>query len=157
MTTTKKRRAVIYCRVESMLGAFKDEMLASQEACCRQYADDRDYELVYVFIDHLASDASERIALKAMLDFVVEQAPEPCVVIVDDIFRLDHDLGRYLAARAAIREVGAILESPSFRFEDDPGNILVENLLVSAAQYRRQIDDERAERMRNLKTRSRKR
>jgi DNA invertase Pin-like site-specific DNA recombinase len=60
------------------------------------------------------------------------------IVIIDDISRLARGIEAHFTLRAAIKNAGGILQSPSIEFGDDSDSSLMENVLASVSQHQRQ-------------------
>ena len=136
-------KAVIYCRVSSAAQVKKGDGLGSQETRCRQYAQNKGYEVIKVFKDEGASGGMVgRAGMQEMLQFLKSQKQDQYMVLIDDISRLARGLEAHLQLRTLISGVGAKLASPSIEFGEDSDSILVENLLASVSQHQRQKNAE---------------
>ena len=136
-------KAVIYCRVSSAAQVKKGDGLGSQETRCRQYAQNKGYEVIKVFKDEGASGGMVgRAGMQEMLHFLKSQKQDQYLVLIDDISRLARGLEAHLQLRTLISGVGAKLASPSIEFGEDSDSILVENLLASVSQHQRQKNAE---------------
>ena len=142
MTNENDKGAVIYCRVSTAKQVKHGDGLASQETRCREFAQYRGYPVVEVFRDDMSGSMIDRPGMKAMLAYLHKHRGRPHAVIIDDISRLARGLDAHLQLRSAIASVGAMLESPSIEFGEDPDSILVENLLASVSQHQRQKNGE---------------
>ena len=142
--TSKKTpsKAVIYCRVSSLKQVKEGHGLESQESRCREFAKHKNYQVIEVFYDEgISGSLIERPSMQKMLSFL-EQQPEPCIVLIDDISRLARGLEAHIQLRTTISSAGGLLESPSIEFGDDSDSRLVENLLASVSQHSRQKNTE---------------
>lgn len=136
-------KAVIYCRVSSAAQVKKGDGLGSQETRCRQYAQNKEYQVIRVFKDEGASGGLVgRAGMQEMLQFLKSQKRDQYMVLIDDISRLARGLEAHLQLRTLISSVGAKLASPSIEFGEDSDSILVENLLASVSQHQRQKNAE---------------
>lgn len=141
MVAADIRKAVIYCRVASTLAGTRSEAIASREARCREYAQREHYEIVRVFYDVGAGTTARRSGMDEMLAFLGKQRPERYVVIIDDISTLARSVEVFVQLRAALRDTGAVLESPAFAFEQSREGVLAEAMLASVTQYREERDE----------------
>ena len=137
-----KKKAVIYCRVSSIKQSTVGDGLRSQETRCRDFARMKGYDVVEVFSDDVSGSLTERPGMKAMLAFLRKRRADNMAVLIDDVSRLARGLSAHLELRGAIAKAGAVLESPSIEFGEDPDSILVENLLASVSQHQRQKNGE---------------
>jgi site-specific DNA recombinase len=141
-TTTKIKKAVIYCRVSHTKQATQGTGLGSQETRCREFAKIRGYEVAKVFQDDASGSLINRPGMQEMLGFLRQNRRKPHAVLIDDISRLARGLHAHMELRAAINKAGGILESPSIEFGEDSDSQLVENLLASVSQHQRQKNGE---------------
>ena len=132
---TNQPKAVIYARVSSTAQTKRGDGLNSQETRCRQYADYKGYTVRRVFTDDLTGQSIDRPGLQAMLAYLKADRKNPHVVIVDDITRFARNVRVHFDLRAAILEVGGILESPSIELRDDADGELHEYILASVSQH----------------------
>lgn len=137
-TTTK---AVIYCRVSSQKQMREGDGLESQRARCEEFARYRGYDVVEIFKDDASGSVVKRPAMKAMLSFLKSKRVQH-IVIIDDISRLARGIEAHFTLRAAIKNAGGILQSPSIEFGDDSDSSLMENVLASVSQHQRQKNGE---------------
>ena len=136
-------KAVIYCRVSSLAQVKKGDGLGSQETRCRQYAQNKRFDVIKVFKDEGASGGLVgRAGMQEMLHFLKSQKQDQYMVLIDDISRLARGLEAHLQLRTLISSVGAKLASPSIEFGEDSDSLLVENLLASVSQHQRQKNAE---------------
>ena len=134
-TDTSGRKALIYCRVASTTRALSDEGFSSQEQRCRDYAGQNGYTVDAVFEDHASGNEKERPGVLAMLAHIREHQGTEYVVVIDDVARLARSLVVHLQLRNEIAGAGASLESPSFRFREDPTSKCFEQFVVVVNQY----------------------
>lgn len=59
------------------------------------------------------------------------------VILIDDISRIARDIRVHLDLRESINEIGAVLESPSLEFKNDPDSLFFENMQALNADYYR--------------------
>ena len=135
-------KAVLYCRVSDKAQERKGNGLASQEACCREYARFRDYEVVEVFREVLTGSSQDRPAMTLLLKYLKQNKREGRVVIIDDISRFARDIRGHWLLREELRTAGGLLESPRIKFADDADSVFNENILASVAQHQRQKNAE---------------
>ncbi|WP_429646588.1 recombinase family protein [Skermanella aerolata] len=142
MKGIEQKQAVIYCRVSSIKQTTAGDGLKSQETRCREFARLKNYNVVEVFRDDVSGSLIDRPGMKAMLAFLQKRRTKGMIALIDDVSRLARGLQAHLELRGAIANAGALLESPSIEFGDDPDSILVENLLASVSQHQRQKNGE---------------
>lgn len=111
MSGKRARKAVIYCHVATDVLGARELSLQSQEARGRAYAARRGYEVVKVFHDFPTEDPAHQTALPDALVYLARQHPDSHVVIAEKTS---------WRAPTALREAGAILESPSSDFAYEP-------------------------------------
>jgi len=135
MSKSKPLKAVIYCRESNSNAVACKRSFASQEARCRDYASQQEYEIMDVFLEKGSCGATHRPAMKAMIDHLHENHADGRIVIIDDISRLARNLGRHTELRNTLTEAGGQLESPSIDLDDSPDNQLIERILISRAEH----------------------
>ncbi|WP_169053408.1 recombinase family protein [Falsirhodobacter xinxiangensis] len=128
-------KAVIYVRVSSRRQEEEGNGLDSQERVCRAHADRKNLVVERVFSDTYSGATTDRPGLNALLAYLKDNPS--CVVIVDDISRLNRDLQGHLDVRQMIRESKCFLASPARSFEDDPDSIMTEKILAVFAEHHR--------------------
>jgi DNA invertase Pin-like site-specific DNA recombinase len=134
------KKAFVYCRVSSQRQVEEGHGLDGQEKRCRDFAKSQGYDVVKVFRDEGVSGGTiERDGMQALLSELEQYIndPEKCVVIIDDIKRFARDVQGHFTLKTAIYSRNAVLESPSYRFEDSPEGKFVETMLASAAELER--------------------
>ncbi len=137
------QKAVIYCRVSSVTQVEEGDGLGSQEVRCRQFAENKGYNIIQVFQDKgVSGSLIDRPGMQDMLSFLRKSKEGEYAVIIDDISRLARGMKAHVDLRLAIGETGGKLESPSIEFGEDSDSQLVENLLASVAQHHRQKNAE---------------
>jgi site-specific DNA recombinase len=116
-----KTYAIIYCRVSSERQANEGHGLDSQENRCRQYANQKGYEVVEVFRDSFTGggDFMKRPAMSGLLSYVGKNAHKRYVVIFDDLKRFARDVAKHWELRHLFEKLGIELESPNFEFKND--------------------------------------
>lgn len=132
------KKAIIYCRVSSKKQASEGHGLQSQEVRCREYAAMRGFTVMAVFMDDITGAASERPAMKAMLEMLrSHRRNETHYVIIDDISRLARDLPLHRKLKAAIDTAGGVLVSPNQQFAtgDDPDMEYFESMSALGAEF----------------------
>lgn len=139
---TTMQKAVIYCRVSSAAQTKRGDGLGSQDTRCREFARMKGYSVVARFDDDLSGKLVERPGMKSMLTFLRKHRSEQCIVLVDDISRLAHDVEAHWELRRTILRAGGKLESPSIEFKQDADSRMVENVLAGAAQHQREKNAE---------------
>jgi len=131
-------KALIYCRVSSERQVTEGSGLTSQEQRCRQYAENKQYNVSKVFADEgVSGGLFDRPAMLQLIDYLDTHAYEQFVIIFDDLARFARDLQVHLKLKTELVSRGATLESPNFKFEDSPEGEFIENVLASKAQLDR--------------------
>ena len=138
----QRPKAVIYCRVSSLVQLKRGDGLSSQEATCRQYAERMGYEVVEVFRDNVTGGITDRPAMDALLKFLRKHKREGLVVIIDHLNRFARDVRGHWDLRDLLTAAGGRLESPNMKFGDGPADRLLENVMMSTAQYQREQNRE---------------
>jgi len=84
-----RSKAVIYCRVAANndLNTEANEIVvANQQAICREYADNKGYQIASIFIDFASGLTLERDGMKNLIDVIKRH--EVSAVIVKDFDRI---------------------------------------------------------------------
>lgn len=134
-----RQKCVAYVRVSSADQKINGHGIDGQTSACREYAQQQRYDFVQVFKDDITGKALKRPGMDAMLAFLRKQK-EPYVVIIYDVARLARDLYVYLVLKKSIAEAGAILESPTMEFGDDPEREFAEHLQASVSELHRRTN-----------------
>ncbi|MDH5721911.1 MAG: recombinase family protein [Alphaproteobacteria bacterium] len=130
--------AVIYTRVSSKKQVKSGDGLRSQETRCLSYAGYKGYAVVKTFSDDLSGSSAQRPGLNDMLKFLKKNRKDGYVILIDDISRIARNIRTHLDLRDIINEIGAVLESPSIEFKNDPDSLFFENMqAVNADFFRR--------------------
>lgn len=145
--------AIIYCRVSSDKQVNEGHGLDGQELRCRQYAEQKGYEVVVVFKDEGVSGGSvSRPGMSQLFKFLEENAFEDeMVVLIDDISRLARDVQAHFSLKQSIESRGARIESPTHDFEDNPMGKFFETIMAGSAEYYR--NENRVRVIKNMKSR----
>jgi site-specific DNA recombinase len=132
-------KALIYCRVSSERQVKEGHGLDGQERNCRRFAELRGYEVAEVFRDEgVSGGLINREGMEKMLDYLDANGRDgEWIVLIDDIKRLARDLIGHFTLRKAISSRGALLESPSHKFGDEPEEVFVESIMAATAEYER--------------------
>lgn len=132
------QKAIIYCRVSSEKQVREGHGLEGQEKRCRDYALAKNYEVIKVFRDAgVSGGLTNRPAMQALIKYLREMRFSEIVIIFDDIKRFARNIEGHFELKAMLMSQGAILESPSHRFEDTPEGKLSESLHAIFAEYER--------------------
>ena len=134
-----KQKAVIYWRIACSENHYLDHSQSAQIERCKRYADLKRYEVIDVFGDNVSGNVIERPGVKDLLDFLNAHRTDTPVVLIDDIARLARDLLVHMKLREMIDAAGGILESPAFKFGNDPASLFSEQILLSAVQWQHQM------------------
>jgi len=149
-------KAVIYCRVSSERQKREGHGLEAQEHRGKQYADAQRHSVLSVFKDDITGGTVDRPGMENMLAYLEEHSTEenPVVVIVDDIKRWARSVEVHIALRKAIRDRYGILESPNFKFGEEPEDKFYETIMAASSelerdQNRRQVIQKQKARIEN--------
>ena len=80
-------KAIGYCRVSTKGQEAKGDGLSSQEACIREYAQRKGYEVEKVFREVLTGEARNRPVMSELIKHLRKHRNEGRVVIIDDVSR----------------------------------------------------------------------
>jgi site-specific DNA recombinase len=136
--TPQPRKAIVYCRVSTRRQDADGGGLDSQEAVSREYAARQGYEVVAVFQDKMTGKVRDRPGLRALLAFLRKHRREAITIVIDDLDRFGRHLKHHLELRDLLKEAGGTLESPRMKFGDSPEERLLENVMMSAAQFQQE-------------------
>lgn len=128
---------LIYTRVSTVRQSKEGEGLASQEAICREFAIKEGMKVVMVFSDEMTGSDYNRPGLTSMLEYI-RQAKTEVVVIVDHQDRIARENMHYWIIMEQIEKAGGRFISPINRFSKDPSGIMVQNMVATFSQYKRQ-------------------
>lgn len=132
--------ALIYCRVSDKKQKTQGHGLESQEHRCRQFAEERGYDVEMVFPDDVTGgvDFMKRPGMRAMLAYLDAQKGKPYVVIFDDLKRFARHTEFHLKLRREFAQRGARVECPNFKFEDTPEGVFIETVIAAQGQLERE-------------------
>nr|WP_321458373.1 recombinase family protein [uncultured Cohaesibacter sp.] len=134
----KTEKAVIYCRVSSKKQT-EGSGLSSQEHRCREYADERGYDVEAVFPDDVSGggDFMKRPGMVALLAYLDAFPQHDYVVIFDDLKRYARDTEFHLKLRREMMARNARRECLNFNFEDTPEGKFIETILAAQGELER--------------------
>lgn len=132
--------ALIYCRVSDKKQKTQGHGLESQEHRCRQFAQERGYDVEMVFPDDITGgvDFMKRPGMRAMLAYLDAQPDKNYVVIFDDLKRFARHTEFHLKLRREFAQRGAQVECPNFKFEDTPEGVFIETVIAAQGQLERE-------------------
>jgi len=134
-----KTQAIVYCRVSSTRQVREGHGLNSQEQRCRNYAHEKNYEVINVFRDEgVSGGLFDRPAMKAMIKYLDEHMSQSFVIIFDDLSRFARDVKVHLRLKTELGSRGAELECLNYSFDDSPEGEFIETILAGKAQLDRQ-------------------
>ncbi|KND49531.1 MAG: Site-specific recombinase [Parcubacteria bacterium C7867-008] len=135
-----EEHAVIYCRVSSDKQASEGHGMEAQEARCREYAQQRSYQIDEVFQDVFTGggDFRNRAGVVQLLKYLDKFPHRSYVVLFDDMKRIARDTQAYLELRLEIEARGARPESPNFAFNEGPEARFIETIHAAQAQLERE-------------------
>ncbi len=145
MTQTKKeipqaQKAIIYCRVSSKKQRDEGSGLDSQEHRCREYAEEKGYQVAAMFPDDVSGggDFMNRPGMVALLAFLDASPHEKYVVIFDDLKRYARDTEFHLKLKREMIRRNARRECLNFRFEDSPEGKFIETIFAAQGELERE-------------------
>lgn len=131
--------ALFYSRTSSERQRREGNGSESQKTRCEQYAKSRGYLIGKYFKDEAVSGAkSDRPGFNELLSYIDNHQDGDFLVVIDDLSRLARDMQVHLQLRQHLRDRSVTVESPNFKFEDDPEGIFVENVIAAKAQLDRE-------------------
>lgn len=135
-----KQKSIIYCRVSSERQKTEGHGLESQEHRCREFSDNKGYEVEKVFRDSFSGggDYTKRPAMSEMLSYIDSKPYNKYVVIFDDLKRLARDTEQYIKLKRALELRRVVVECPNFVFTDSPEGQYVETIMAATAQLERE-------------------
>jgi len=133
------QKAIIYCRVSSIKQSTEGHGLDSQEYRCREYANQKGYEVVKVFRDSFTGggDFMNRPAMASLFGFLDKDPITNFVVIFDDLKRLARDTVFHLKLRREFNARNAKVECLNFTFENTPEGNFIETVLAAQGELDR--------------------
>ena len=136
---TDPRPAVIYCRVSSRKQKTEGSGLESQESRCRDYAENKGYDVEAVFPDDItgAGDFMNRPGMVNLLRYLDAQKSRNYVVIFDDLKRFARDTEFHIKLRREFDKRGATIECLNFKFENSPEGRFIETILAAQGELER--------------------
>jgi site-specific DNA recombinase len=134
------QKALIYCRVSSERQKTDGHGLDGQEHRCREFAQQKGYEVEKVFSDSFSGggDFTKRPAMSEMISYIDSKPFNQYVVVFDDLKRLARDTEQHLKLRKAFDLRRVTIECPNFVFGDSPESEYVETIMAAGAQLERQ-------------------
>jgi len=149
------KRAVLYARVSGDDRKQEGRNLDGQLQLCREYAEQRGYEIV----EELAEDdagasgaAFELPQLNRVRDLA--QAGVFDVLVTRELDRLSRNLAKQLFVEAELKRGGAAIEYVLGEYPDTPEGNLMKNVRASVAEFERLKISERMNRGRELKVKA---
>lgn len=136
----ENKNVIIYCRVSSKKQESEGSGLDSQETRCRQYCTGKGYgEPDAVFRDSFSGggDFMQRPAMRALLEYLEENAHKDYIVVFDDLKRFARDVEFHIKLRAKFKSHNVTPECLNFNFEDTPEGTYVETILAAGAELER--------------------
>lgn len=135
----KTQKAVIYCRVSSKKQTADTSGLHSQEYRCREFANERGYEVEAVFPDDVSGggDFMKRPGMVALLAYLDAFPQHDYVVIFDDLKRYARDAEFHLKLRREMMARNARRECLNFNFENTPEGKFIETVLAAQGELER--------------------
>jgi site-specific DNA recombinase len=146
------KRSVIYIRVSSQ-GQEDNASLATQEARCRAYAEERGYAVLALFSDvHTGAQYRERPGLSALREQVRTRSVD--VVLAFAVDRLSRNQAHLAILAEEVEDHGARLEFVTEEFEDSAVGRFIRSAKSFAAEVEREKLSERTVRGRIARVQS---
>lgn len=137
-------KAVAYCRVSTKEQVEEGNSLVTQEKICRDYANNKGYDIVEVFIEQGESaKTADRTELQKLLRYCSDKKNGVKAVIIYKLDRLSRNTDDYSQIRLLLKRYGVEIKSTSEYFENTPVGRFMENTMANIAQF---DNDVRAER-----------
>ena len=146
------KRAVLYARVSGDDRHNEGRNLVGQVAMCREYAQERGYEIVAELAedDRGASGAAFELPRLNELRRLAEKQSYD-VLVVREIDRLSRNLAKQLIVEEELNRAGVIIEYVIGEYADSPEGRLSKHIKATIAEYEREKIRERMTRGRLLK------
>lgn len=139
-------RVVAYVRVSTKEQAESNTSLEQQELAIREYSKQHALKLLQVFVEPgVSARTLDRPALWALRHFCAEPTNQVSRVLIWKFDRLCRDVSSHAALRTELTTLDISVTSVTEPTTADPVGKLLENLLVSFAQFE---NDNRSERTR---------
>ncbi|MEM1350932.1 MAG: recombinase family protein [Pseudomonadota bacterium] len=120
----------------------KDTAAKAEEARCRAYAKDKNYQIERVFSDIASGNAADRPGLNDLLAYISANPGEDYIVIADDPSRIYRSLPALLAFRQQLADLGAKLDCISTSGLQTAEAELAEVLLAARAEWEDSVNEE---------------
>lgn len=131
-------KALIYCRVSSQRQVDEGHGLDSQEQRCKNYAQNKNYEVAEVFPDEgISGGLFERPAMQKLIAYLDAHPLERFIIIFDDLARFARDVKVHIQLKAELQSRGAKLECLNFNYDDSDESEMAELMLAVSNQYQR--------------------
>lgn len=134
-------QAIIYCRVSSEKQVTQGHGLDSQEKRCRGHAKSRGYKVIKIFREEGVSGKHLiRPEMENLIQYLSKNATKenPVAVIIDDLKRFGRETENHFSLKKRIYDKNGFLDSPSFRFEQNPNNKFLETMLEAHGTLERE-------------------
>ncbi len=140
LKSEQQQKAIIYCRVSSKKQREEGSGLDSQEHRCREYAEEKGYQVDAMFPDDVSGggDFMKRPGMVALLAFLDACPHENYVVIFDDLKRYARDTEFHLKLKREMLARNARRECLNFRFEDTPEGKFIETVFAAQGELERE-------------------
>ena len=140
LKSEQQQMAIIYCRVSSKKQREEGSGLDSQEHRCREYAEEKGYQVAAMFPDDVSGggDFMNRPGMVALLAFLDASPHENYVVIFDDLKRYARDTEFHLKLKREMLARNARRECLNFRFEDTPEGKFIETVFAAQGELERE-------------------
>ena len=130
-------KAVIYTRFSPRRNSDKSESCEAQEALCRRYIENHDYELIGVKHDRAISGSEED---RPLLWQAINELPKRGVLIALKFDRLARDVYLMECIKRLVKKQNARIEVVSGDIEGTgPEQVMVRQVLSAFAEYERKV------------------
>jgi site-specific DNA recombinase len=137
------KKAIIYVRVSSN-EQVQGTSLDSQERACVEYAQNRDIEVVKIFIERGESaTAANRTEFLKALEYCRKHTGEVTAFIVWKIDRFARNTTDHFAVRAKLTQYGVVLQSVTEPITQDHMGKMMETFLAGYAEFENEVRKQR--------------
>lgn len=138
-------KAIAYVRVSTDRQATDGSSLETQKRRISEYAAQKQYEVVKLFVEEGESAKTDRRpVLQEMLGYVRIHKGKVSVLIFPKVDRFARYTEDYHFLKAYLRDRGIRVESTDERFDDSPSGRFLESMLAATAQFDNDVRAERA-------------
>ena len=138
-------KAIAYVRVSTDRQATDGSSLETQKRRISEYAEQKQYDVVKLFVEEGESAKTDRRpVLQELLGYVRLHKGKVSVLIFPKVDRFARYTEDYHFLKAYLRDRGIRVESTDERFDDSPSGRFLESMLAATAQFDNDVRAERA-------------